>query len=76
MFRYVTTGIALTFVGSLTAHAHTTENIHPHPHSMDLMAIEGVTTVALMFVALALVAVARHLVTPKRKSIDRHRGQQ
>lgn len=75
MLCHVIMGSALTSISPFGAKAHTTDAPHPHPHSMDLFANNGVVTLALMLVAFALLHAARQLLQLKSRAISKRRGQ-
>jgi hypothetical protein len=74
MLRFALASMALISTGSIGALAHTTDNLHPHPHSMDLGAAEGIATLALMLALFGFLAIARHLSTSRRKTTETRRG--
>jgi hypothetical protein len=76
MLRHAIAVIAVSFMSTQSAHAHTIDRLHPHPHSMDAFAVDGVATLALMLAAFGLLLIARQCVSSKRKPINTHRGRQ
>ncbi|HUS98497.1 MAG TPA: hypothetical protein VMX97_17360, partial [Hyphomicrobiaceae bacterium] len=68
-------GIAMAVIFPPAAQAHTTDALHPHPHSIDRFAAEGAVTFLLMLAACALIVAARRLLTPKPASLKLRRGQ-
>ena len=76
MLQRLVVGLTVAVLSVPSAFAHTTEALHPHPHSMDLTSREGATVVALMLVACGLFVVARNLASSSRKPIENSRGHQ
>ncbi|MFT5510770.1 MAG: hypothetical protein ACI89J_003867 [Hyphomicrobiaceae bacterium] len=76
MLARVFAGLALTVPGVSSAIAHTTDALHPHPHSMDLTSPEGAAVVVLIMVAFGLFIVARNLTASGRETVKTNRGHQ
>ena len=75
MLRHAIAVIAVSLTSTQGAHAHTIDGLHPHPHSMDVFAVDGVATLVLMLAAFGLLLIAHQCVSQKRKPVTTRRGK-
>ena len=76
MLQRLIVGLTVAVLNVPSAFAHTTEALHPHPHSMELASREGAAVVALMLVTCGLLIVAHNLASSNRTPIENSRGHQ